>query len=73
MQTEIAAKGLRQTLDKIEDGELSDSLTLRAVDSALDRIGYHRKSTKENINIDFAAKVEAAYHRSRQIKLIDGD
>ena len=49
MQTEIARKGLRHTLDKIEDGELSDQLVIKAVDSALDRIGYHRKTTKENV------------------------
>jgi hypothetical protein len=73
MQTEIAAKGLRTTLDKIEDGELSDSLVLKAVDSALDRIGYHRKSTKENVNINFAARIEQAWVASRQVKLINGD
>jgi hypothetical protein len=73
MQTEIARKGLRRVLDKIEDEELPDTLVLKAVDSALDRIGYHRKSTKENINVDFAARIELAFARSRQVKLIDGD
>ena len=73
MQNEIALKGLRTTLDKIEDGELPDSLVLKAVDSALDRIGYHRKSTKENVNINFAARIEQAWVASRQVKLINGD
>jgi hypothetical protein len=34
-------------------------------------VGYHRKTTKENINVNFAARLEEAIKRSRPL-LIDG-
>ena len=46
--------------------------TLLAVaDSSADRVGYHKRSTKENINVDFAARLEAAITRSRSVKVIE--
>ena len=36
-----------------------------------DRTEYHRKSTKENVNIDFAARLEVAIARS--VRVIDAN
>ena len=54
-----------------EDEELPVTTLLKIADSSSDRAGYHRKSTKENINIDFAARLESAIARSA--KVIEGD
>lgn len=66
-------KSLRVIEEHLDDEEVSPAFALKAFDSMADRTNYHRKSTKENINIDFAAKLEAAYSRSRSVKIIDGD
>lgn len=65
-----------ERLDADDDNEVTE-IPLRDLlkihDSTADRVGYHRKSTKENINIDFAARLEAAISRSRKVLLIDGE
>lgn len=65
---------LEEKLDADDENEVSEipyRELLRIADSTSDRIGYHRKSTKENINIDFAARLEAAFSRSRTVKVIE--
>lgn len=57
--------------DENETSEIPFRDLLKIADSSADRIGYHRKSTKENINIDFAARLEAAITRSNQTKFIE--
>lgn len=66
-------KAWRQINDALEDEDdpLPVTTLLKIADSSSDRVGYHRKSTKENINIDFAARLEAAIDRSRQVTEID--
>jgi DNA-binding CsgD family transcriptional regulator len=64
-------KAWRQINDALEDEEepLPISTLLKIADSSSDRVGYHRKSTKENINVDFAAKLELAISRSKMIEI----
>lgn len=62
---------LTQMIEDVEAGELTPAMKLRYFDSFADRTNYHRKSTKENININFAAELEAAFERSKSIKLIE--
>ncbi len=57
--------------DENEVTEIPIRDLMKIADSGADRVGYHRKSTKENINVNFAAQLEAAYRRSREIKIID--
>lgn len=74
---EAGAKSWRKILDKLDaddDNEVTEIPLrdlLKIADSSADRVGYHRKSTKENINIDFAARLETAITRSRQVRVID--
>lgn len=63
-----------EKLDADDENEVSEIPfrdLLKIADSSADRVGYHRKSTKENINIDFAARLEAAITKSNSVKLID--
>ena len=63
-------KAWRKINDVLDaDEELPVTTLLKIADSSSDRVGYHRKSTKENINIDFAARLEAAISRSRIIEI----
>lgn len=68
--------GLRKLVLNIND-ELDENIQdmpigmqLKLMDSFADRVGYHRKSTKENINMDFAASLERAI-AARDMKVID--
>ena len=71
------AKADRLIADKLDDainGD-GDEIPLKTLVSisgdAADRVGYHKKSTKENINIDFAARLEMAIARSREVRVIE--
>lgn len=69
----IRVKSLRQ-IEEILDDEDSPprpEFILKAFDSVADRTEYHRKTTKENINVNFAAKLDEAFARSRKITYID--
>jgi len=63
----IRAKGLRIIEDALDDEEVKPEFALKVFDSMADRTEYHRKSTKENINIDFAARLEVAIARSARV------
>jgi hypothetical protein len=72
-----AERQLAERLDKAdEEGELLPVRDLIAISrDAADRFGYGKKSMNVNVNVDFAAKLEAARKRSgRQDgpKVIDG-
>lgn len=76
----IHASGLkawRKIADKLEADDENEITEIpirdlmKIADSSSDRVGYHRKSTKENINIDFAARLEAAISRSASVRTID--
>lgn len=61
-----AERQLAEKLDKAdEEGELLPTRDLIAIArDAADRFGYGKKSTNVNVNVDFAAKLEAARARS---------
>ena len=63
----IRVKGLRIIEDALEDEEVKPEFALKVFDSMADRTEYHRKSTKENVNIDFAARLEVAIARSARV------
>ena len=65
-------KAWRQINDALdEDDPLPVATLLKIADSSSDRVGYHRKSTKENLNFDFAARLEQAIEK-RKILQIEG-
>ena len=63
----IRVKGLRIIEDALEDEDVKPEFALKVFDSMADRTEYHRKSTKENVNIDFAARLEVAIARSARM------
>jgi hypothetical protein len=67
-----AQRMISDQLDEADDSGATpvplNRLLAIAADSA-DRVGYTKKSTTVNINVDFAAKLEAA--RRRSMKVID--
>ena len=67
----VRVKSLRIIEDALDEEDASPTFALKAFDSVADRTNYHRKSTKENINIDFAARLEAAISRSTKVIEID--
>jgi hypothetical protein len=69
-----AERQIAERLDKAdEEGELLPTKDLIAISrDAADRFGYGKKSTNLNVNIDFAAKLEAARKRSNRPQVIDG-
>lgn len=72
--TSVRRKSLRIIEDALDDHEENPvplAIALKAYDSTADRSGFHRKTAKENININFAASLEEAISRSR--KVIEGD
>lgn len=65
-------KAERQICDKLDEaddaGELLPTRELLAIArDAADRTGYGKRSTNVNVNIDFAAKLEAAIRRSGKV------
>lgn len=69
----VRMKSLRLIEEALDDEEtpVSPVYALKVFDSVADRTNYHRKTTKENINIDFAARLETAIKRSSEVKIID--
>ncbi len=67
----VRMKSIRIVEDALEDEDCKPEFALKVFDSMADRTEYHRKSTKENINIDFAARLEVAIARSA--RLIDAN
>jgi lambda repressor-like predicted transcriptional regulator len=65
------AMSWRKIVDRLEEDEENNEIPLvtllKIADSGSDRTGHHRKSTKENININFAANLEAAIQRSAKV------
>lgn len=66
-------KAERMLADKIEaaedEGEFLPTRDLIAISrDAADRTGYGKRQTNLNVNVDFAAKLEATIARSRQIE-----
>jgi len=61
---------LEDILDNEEEPPRPE-FVLKVFDSMADRTEYHRKTTKENINVNFAAKLEAAFERSKTVRYID--
>jgi hypothetical protein len=67
----IRVKSLRRIEEAIDEDDCSPVFALKALDSVADRTNYHRKSTKENINVDFAARLEFAISQSRKVMEIE--
>ena len=63
----VRMKSIRIVEDALEDEDCKPEFALKVFDSMADRTEYHRKSTKENINIDFAARLEVAIARSARV------
>jgi len=62
----------RQLADKLDaadaEGELLPTRELLAITSdRMDRFGYGKKNMNVNVNVDFAAKLEAAIARTRKV------
>lgn len=53
--------------DDLPETEIPIDKLLKIASDGSDRVGYHKKSTKENINIDFAARLELAISRSARV------
>jgi DNA-binding MarR family transcriptional regulator len=63
---------LDRIIDKDEELNVRDLRHLLPfVADAADRLGFTKKSTVVNVNVDFAAKLEAARARSRQVQTIE--
>lgn len=70
------AKAWRQINDILDQADEEDTplpiqRLLAIADSSADRVGYSKKSTQVNVNIDFAARLEKAITRSAEVRLID--
>lgn len=63
----VRMKAVRLIEDALDEDEVKPEFALKVFDSMADRTEYHRKSTKENINIDFAARLEVAIARSTRV------
>ena len=48
-----------------------DRNELKVFDSMADRTNYHRKTAKESVNVNFAANLEQAIARSREVKVLE--
>ena len=57
--------------DALEQTEIPLATLLKVASDASDRVGYHKRSTKENFNIDFAARLELAISRSARVITTD--
>ena len=70
MHNMVAAE--RQLADKIDAADAADELLptreLLAISSdRMDRFGYGKKNMNVNVNVDFAAKLEAAIARTKKV------
>jgi hypothetical protein len=70
------AKSWRMINDQLDEADESGepiplATLLKIADSSADRTGKHRKTATENVNVNFAAKLEAAFAKSKTIRYID--
>ena len=78
--TSVRMKSLRQMADQLDEAdETGEKIPLRTLlsihDSTADRTGYGKRSTQVNINVDFAAKLDQAIKKAKDIReprLIEG-
>lgn len=66
----------RMLMEKLEihdeEGTLPSIRELMSIRSdSADRLGYGKKNTNLNVNVDFAAKMEAAIQRTRTVRTIE--
>jgi hypothetical protein len=77
----IARSGLKawaQIEDQLDEAdETGDRLSIdrlvKIADSASDRVGYHKRTTTTNINIDFASRLEAAIRKRDELRAIEAE
>lgn len=77
LATNNMLKAERQIADKLDEAMSKDEFLptrdLLAISrDAADRFGYGKKTTNVNVNIDFAAKLEAALRRSDAARVVEG-
>lgn len=70
MSVSAIAKGLRTIHDHFDDADSRGELVpmnraLNVVSDLMDRFGYGKKSQQTNLNVNYAAELEAAIARSR--------
>lgn len=73
MQATIRVNALGQIAERVDSGEESTATLLKIYDSMADRSGYHRKTATQNVNINFAAQLEAAFAKSKSVRIIDAE
>jgi uncharacterized protein YerC len=71
------AKGLRTIHDHFDDADTAGELVpmnraLSVVSDLMDRFGYGKKSQQTNVNVNYAAELEAAIARSKP-RVIEAD
>ena len=68
-----AARQMEEQLDSADESDEPIPLNrlISIMDSTSDRTGYHRKSSTENININYAMNLEKAIARVKSIKVIE--
>lgn len=76
MATKGRVQSARQMLEQLDEADESGekiplSTLLRIHDSMADRTGYGKRSTQVNINVDFAARLDQAIKKARDVKTID--
>lgn len=69
-------KAERQISEKLDRSDEADELLptrelISISRDAADRFGYGKRDTRVNVNVDFAAKLEAGIARSRNIRVIE--
>lgn len=77
MSVSAIAKGLRTIHDHFDDADAAGELVpmnraLSVVSDLMDRFGYGKKSQQTNLNVNYAAELEAAIQRSRP-KIIEAE
>ena len=71
--TSVRVKTARMIADQLDEAdEAGESIPLNRLlaihDSFADRTGYGKRSTQVNINVDFAAKLDQAIKKARDVK-----
>lgn len=66
---------LGRLVDRLEDddAEFSPGQLLAIAADGSDRTGYPKRTMALNVNMDFAARLDAAVKRSQQVKTIEGE
>jgi DNA-binding CsgD family transcriptional regulator len=75
MSVSAIAKGLRTIHDHFDDADDRGELVpmnraLSVVSDLMDRFGYGKKSANLNVNVNYAAELEAAIHRTNSLKKV---